>query len=188
MPLDDSLWRPSANALRFRLYDRALHPEWLTMFALRRVRYAGHTIAAGILAGGHIFQWHRDNTVLTEVVSAEMDLPPAGLVLDREATHGCRAKVKRPDGLRYEIGSQIEHLSPEVFRQVHAELAHDGCRGGLVFHFPNHGRVGLGPIGFLTVQTVPSGLVFCSFHTFPDELAVVKTQSLIDFSEATVPA
>ena len=187
MTHDDPITRPDPHALRFRLYERALHPEWLTLFAVRRIRYAGHTISAGILAGGHMFQWHRDSVAFTEVLAAQTDLPTAGLRLDHAVTDGRGAKVVQPDGLRFETTSQVEKLTPAVFRQVHGELAHDGCRSGLVFHFPNHGRIGLGPLGYLTVEPVPAGLVFCAFHTFPELFTIVKTQSLIDFAAAPAP-
>ena len=188
MSFDDSLQRPRPNQLRYRLYGRALHPEWLTLFAWRRVRYAGHTVSVGILAGGHVLQWHRDDTILTEVLSAETDLPAGGLLLDHAVVHGRRAKARRRDEVRFETESQVEFLAPDIFRQVHGELVHDGASSGLVFHFPNHGRVGLGPLGFLTVHTVPAGLVCCAFHTFPDQFAVVKTQSLIDFASVEAHA
>lgn len=178
----------SPDGLRFRLYERALHPEWLTVSARRRVRYAGHTISAGILSGGHVFQWHRGDTVLTEVLAPEADLPSSGLLLHHAAEHGRRAKWKLSDGLRFDTSCSIERLSPDEYRIVHAELIHDGARAGLVYHFPNHGRVGMGPLGYLTVEAVPAGLVFSAFHTFPDRFAVVKTITLIDFAQAPVPA
>jgi hypothetical protein len=67
-----------------------------------------------------------------------------------------------------------------VFLHVHEELAADGARRGLLFHFRPQHRLGLTPLGFVTVDAIPTGLSIAAFHTFPDEFAVVKTQSLIE--------
>jgi hypothetical protein len=39
----------------------------------------------------------------------------------------------------------------------------------------------LNPISLVTVDAVRGGVAVQAFHTFPDECAVVKTQSLIEF-------
>jgi hypothetical protein len=36
------------------------------------------------------------------------------------------------------------------------------------------------PLGFLTAEARPGCLLLSSFHTFPGEYTVVKTQSLIE--------
>ena len=82
--------------------------------------------------------------------------------------------------VRYQVGLQVEVLPPEVFLHVHEELAADGARRGLLFHFRPHHRLGLTPLGFVTAELLPTGLAVAAFHTFPDEFAIVKTQSLIE--------
>ena len=82
--------------------------------------------------------------------------------------------------LRVEVGLQLEVLPPDVFLHVHEELAADGARSGLIFHFRPQHRLGLTPLGYVTVTPVRTGLSIAAFHTFPDEFAVVKTQSLIE--------
>ncbi len=74
-------------------------------------------------------------------------------------------------------------LEPEQFAHVHAELMADGERKGLVFHGPTHNRIGLSPLGAVIVTALPRALSVHAFHTFPDECAVVKTQSLIEYPE-----
>ena len=44
---------------------------------------------------------------------------------------------------------------------------------------PNH-RLALVPLGFVTIEAWAGHLLFSSFHTFPDEHTIVKTQSLIN--------
>ena len=83
-------------------------------------------------------------------------------------------------GVRYQVSSQLEVLSPEQFVHVHEELLADGLRKGLVSHFRPHNRLGLSPLGVVIVEALPACLSVSAFHTFPAEYAVVKTQSLIE--------
>ena len=78
------------------------------------------------------------------------------------------------------MASQIEVLLPEQFAHLHAELVADGERKGLVYHCKTGNRIGLSPLGVVIVESLPRCLSVTAFHTFPDEFAVLKTQSLIE--------
>jgi hypothetical protein len=82
--------------------------------------------------------------------------------------------------VKYEVESQVEVLEPEQFAHLHAELVADGERKGLVYHCPRGNRIGLSPLGVVIVEALPRCLSVTAFHTFPDEYAVLKTQSLIE--------
>jgi hypothetical protein len=69
----------------------------------------------------------------------------------------------------------------EQFLHVHAELAADGERKGMVFHCKASNRLGPSPLGVVIVQAISGGLSTSAFHTFPDELTLIKTQSLIEW-------
>jgi hypothetical protein len=168
--------------LEFRLYDRALHPDHFETLALRRVARDGFVLTARITPTGHVLDWSRHEDRLTEVIAtAGQDLPSPGCRLAYRFAAERRGKCPVHPDVRYEIELQLEVLPPEVFLHVHEELAADGARSGLIFHFRPQHRLGLTPLGFVTVNPVRTGLAVAAFHTFPDEFAVVKTQSLIEF-------
>lgn len=75
---------------------------------------------------------------------------------------------------------QVEVLPPEIFLHVHDEILADGSKRGLLHHFPASDRLGISPLGFISAEARPGLLLLSSFHTFPDEHTVVKTQSLIE--------
>jgi hypothetical protein len=78
------------------------------------------------------------------------------------------------------MSAQAEVLSAEKFARVHTELLADGCKRGLLHLFyPGH-RFALSPLGFVTADARPGCLVVNTFHTFPDECTVIKTQTLIE--------
>jgi hypothetical protein len=75
---------------------------------------------------------------------------------------------------------QVEVLPPEIFLHVHDEIRADGGKRGLLHNFPSHHRLTVAPLGFVTADARPGCLCLSTFHTFPGECTVVKTQSLIE--------
>ena len=64
-------------------------------------------------------------------------------------------------------------LPQEVFFHVHDEILADGGKRGLLHNFqPNH-RLSLAPLGFVAAEGRAGCLILTTFHTFPDEHAVV---------------
>ena len=51
---------------------------------------------------------------------------------------------------------------------------------GFLYHFSPHARLALAPLGFVLADFRPGCLFLSTFHTFPGEHTVVKTQSLIE--------
>lgn len=174
------LVRPTVAELEFRLYDRPLHPELLDVVAVRSVAHAGARLTVRLTRTGHALSWAGPSAHIEEVITtAGADLPETGLRLAHRFDGGRRGNCAFPT-VRYQVSGQIEVLKPEQFVHVHAELLADGARKGLVFHSPENNRIGLSPIGVVIIEALPQCLSVNAFHTFPEEFAVVKTQSLIE--------
>lgn len=173
--------RPRVADLVFRVYDRPLHPELFDALAVRRLTRGEAAVSVRITPTGHVLEWSRGPARLTEVTAdAELPLPDIGRKIAQRFRGGHRGRCQIDPRTRYEFSLSVEVLAPEVFLHVHEELAADGAKRGLLFHFRPHHRLGLTPLGLVTVEAVPSGLAAHAFHTFPDEFTVVKTQSLIE--------
>jgi hypothetical protein len=176
------LIRPRIADVVFRLYGRALHPELFDVLASRTVERDGYTLSVRLTRTGHLLGWTDGRVHLTEATAtADMELPESGRRLGLRFAGGQNGKSDFAGGVRYQVSSQVEILQPEQFLHVHEELAADGARKGLVFHCKTGNRLGLAPLGVVIVQSLPSGLSVGAFHTFPDELAILKTQSLIEW-------
>jgi hypothetical protein len=179
--MSQSFLRPPIETLVFRLYDRPLHPELFDTLAFRRVRNRDFTLSVRITPTGHVVEWRGERGTLTEVTCASEDpLPEQGQHLQLRFDGERRGRWEPGHGLHYQVGLQTEVLPPEVFLHVHDELANDGAKRGLLFHFRPSFRLGLSPLGFVAAEQLPTGLSISSFHTFPEEFAVLKTQSLIE--------
>ena len=60
------------------------------------------------------------------------------------------------------------------------ELCTEGIKHGLFHRFESGGRLALGAISWLNIETRTKSLIVQAFHTFPDDLAIVKSQSLFE--------
>jgi hypothetical protein len=172
--------RPRVADLVFRLYDRPLHPELFDVLAARAVNRDGYALTARLTRAGHVVGWTDGRVHVVEVTAARgMELPARGRRLAHRVGGGGQCELA--GRVRYQVRSQAEVLAAEQFPHAHAELAADGARKGLVFHCKGGDRLGLAPLGVVIATAVAGGLSLTAFHTFPDESAVVKTQSLIEW-------
>ena len=175
--------RPRVADLVFRLYDRPLHPELFEVLSCRALKRDGYTLSVRLTRTGHVLAWDDGRVHLEEVtVTADAELPEFGRRLAHKFDAGQRGHSEFAGGVRYQVSSQLEVLPPEQFFHMHEELAADGARKGLVFHHKTGNRLGLSPLGVVIVTGVPGGLSTSAFHTFPDEFALIKTQSLIEWT------
>jgi hypothetical protein len=174
--------RPRVAELVFRLFDRPLHPELFEVLASRVLKRDGYTLSVRLTRTGHVLGWTDGRVHLEEVTAtAVMELPAGGLRLAHAFDRGWNGRCE-VEGVRYQVSSQLEVLAAEQFEHVHEELAIEGARKGLVYHCKSENRLAQSPLGVVIVTTVPRGLSATAFHTFPDELALIKTQSLIEWA------
>ena len=175
------LIRPRIADVVFRLYSRPLHPEFFDVLTGRTVERDGYSLCVRLTRTGHLLGWTDGRIHLTEVTATtDMELPESGQRLGHKFDGGQNSR-SHFGTVRYQVSSQVEVMRPEQFLHVHQELALDGARKGLVYHCKTGNRLGLSPLGVVIVQSLPGGLSACAFHTFPDEFAILKTQSLIEW-------
>jgi hypothetical protein len=171
--------RPRVAELVFQLYGRALHPELFEVCQTRSVRRGDYEAKIDITSAGHVVTWRYGGLTLTEVAaSAQHPLPEKrrllrySLVGQRSDSVECRGKV------RYEMSFQLEPVDPQVFWTFQHELAHEGVRQGMLHKFNASGRMALGALSYIHIETRTRKLLVQAFHTFPDDYAIVKSQSI----------
>ncbi len=181
MPIDRLTVRPKVAELIFRLYGRPLHPELFEVYSSRSVERGEYQAQIDITSTGHVMTWRYAGLTLTEVVtSARAPLP------ERRRLMSYRLKGERHDGVEcrggvtYQVCFQLEPVEPEVFWTYQDELSRDGQRRGMFHKFDSSGRIALGAISYINVETRSRSLMIQAFHTFPDDYAIVKSQSLIE--------
>ena len=172
--------RPPVAELVFQLYGRPLHPELFDILAVRKFRREDYEVRIWITRTGHVITWENADVLLTEVADAEQELPTARRLLSYRLRGEHGGVLACPHGVTYQTSFQVETLQPEIFLHVHDEILADGGKRGLLHNFqPNH-RLALAPLGFVTAEARAGCLFLSTFHTFPEEHTVVKSQSLIE--------
>jgi hypothetical protein len=168
--------------LAFQVFGRTLHPDWFSVRVHRRYAQAGWEADVRIIAGGHLVLWGCGPTRLAEVlVGAGTPLPEIE-PLFRASLRQERSTLVQPKsgGTTYQSCFAVERLDPETFAHLSDELAVKPGRGVLIHHAPGGTRMSRPAISRIEVETRARGLSIHAFHTFPDERAIVRTQSLFE--------
>jgi hypothetical protein len=175
------LVRPSVNELIFQLYGRPLHPELFEILAHRQVRHEDYEVQVRITRTGHVISFENEDVHLSEVTAAaDQPLPQKRRLLSYRLRQEQCASLACAHGIHYQVSFQVETLPPDLFLSVHDEILNDGSKRGLLHSFPSWHRLAVAPLGFVTVEARPGCLFLTTFHTFPGEHTIVKTQSLIE--------
>jgi hypothetical protein len=72
----------------------------------------------------------------------------------------------------------LERLSPEAFGHLHQAFTNSPVVDGLLHQFQSSNRVNLAALSYMYIDTRVNSFRVQAVHTFPDDYAVLKTQSL----------
>lgn len=173
--------RPKVAELAFQLYGRSLHPELFQVHKSRTVQRGKYQAKIDITNAGHVVTWRYGGMTLTEVASSAQQPVPEKRRLMRYGIKGERNdRIECRGGVVYQVGFQLEPVDPEIFWTFQEELTHDAQRQGMLHTFDSSGRMALGALSYINVETRNRSLLIQAFHTFPDDYAIVKSQSLFE--------
>lgn len=173
--------RPPVADLLFHLYARPLHPELFDILAVRKVRHEDYELEVRITRTGHVISWENDDVHLSEVVAAsDQPMPVKRRLISQRVRNEQYPQFECLHGIRYQAGVQVEVLPFDLFQHVQEEIVADGAKRGLLLNFPTCNRLSVAPVGFVNVEARRGCVFLSSFHTFPGENTVVKTQSFIE--------
>ncbi|MBN1909671.1 MAG: DUF2617 family protein [Pirellulales bacterium] len=171
--------RPRVAELVFQLYGRALHPELFQVHQTQTVARGDYEAKIDITSAGHVVCWRYAGLTLTEVAaSAQHPLPERRRLLSARLRGQRNERIECRGGITYQVSFQLEPVDPEIFWTFQQELAQDGRRNGLLHQFDSSGRMAMGALSYINIQSRQRKLLIQAFHTFPDDCAIVKSQSL----------
>lgn len=183
-----SYGRSRVADLAFQVFSRAIHPDWFTVRQHRRVGQDGWEADIRIIEGGHAIIFRAGAVRLTEVLSGPETLLPEPGLLFHSPIRRERATSLRPGGaIEYQSCFEVERVDPEVFAHLSDEMTLDASRGRLFHRFAPVNRMAAAPISHIHVESRVRGLSVHAFHTFPDERAIIRTQSLFEPRVAVSP-
>ncbi|HKB35184.1 MAG TPA: DUF2617 family protein [Gemmataceae bacterium] len=173
--------RPRVSDLVFDLYGRPLHPELFEILAQRKIQRENYSLTLRITRTGHVITWENADVLLSEVTAAaDQPLPESRRLLHYRLRGEHSGTLPCAHGVVYQMSFQVETLTPEIFLHVHDEILAGGGKRGLLHNFqPNH-RLAVAPLGCIEVEARPQCVFLSTFHTFPEENTVIKSQTLIE--------
>ena len=173
--------RPKVAELIFQLYGRPLHPELFEVYQTCTIERGQYSAKIDITGAGHVVTWRYAGLTLTEVAAAAQHPLPKMRRLLSYGIKGHRSdRVECRGGVCYQMSFQREPTQPDIFWAFQQQLADEGRRQGILHHFDSGGRMALGPLSYINLEARNRSLLIQAFHTFPDDYAIVKSQSLFE--------
>ncbi len=176
--------RPKVAELVFRLFGRSLHPELFEIHQSRIIQRGDYKATVQITSAGHVVQWQHQGLTLTEVAAAAHHPLP-----ERRRLMSYRLKGERSDQLQcrggssYEMSFSLEPADREKFVAYQKELSLQATKQGMLQQFGSSGRLGLGAMSYVNVESRDKSFRVQAFHTFPDDCAVLRIQSCFRLPE-----
>ena len=168
--------------LTFSLFQRTVHPELFQIYAKRQLKTDKYEANIWITGCTHVASVHAKNICLTEVVSAPGQMLPQRGLIERFRFRGPRShKCTLSRGLSYMTDFQIEKMSANLYRQSHIDLEKFARNRGVFIKFPALEVDGLQPFCYIDYETRQSELHIHTFAAYPNQVTMIKTQSLFDF-------
>lgn len=172
----------AVEELTFNLFQRPLHPELFQIFEKRHVKTDKYDANIWVTGCTHVVTVFSGDVCLCESVSAPgQSLPQRGLV-ERFQFRGPRThKCALSRGVNYMTDFQVEKMTPNLYKQSHVDLEHFARNRGVFVKFPEMEVGGLQPFCYIDFEARKTELHIHTFAAYPDQVTMIKTQSLFDF-------
>ncbi len=170
--------------LDFQVYSRTIHPDWYCVRAFKRIVLSTWEVDLRVIHGGHAIHWTVGDTQVSEVLTAtEWPLPQSHVAYCSKLRQEQSFQFSPGPATSYQSCYSVERLAAPVFRQVAAELELvSGRNNGLTVHTAARSRLNPSALSRIDVDATHQRLCVTCFHTFPDEQAIVRTQSLFELA------
>ena len=170
--------------LHFCLYQRSIHPEFFHVHQVKRIEQRRYQAELWIVGLAHVAAVHYGHHVLTELITDDSEsLPKVGLATsfrfrgERDHTQSFN------NGGRYILSTQVERMTPQLFPATHRDYLHYGRNRGVFAQFDEWAYDGLAPFTFIDYDARDSEFHVHAFHVFPEEMTLLKTQSIFEISK-----
>ena len=170
------------DQLTFSLFQRPLHPELFQIYASRQLKTEKYEALIWVTGCTHVVSVFAGNMCLSEVVSTPGQMLPHRGLIERFQFRGPRThKCTLSQGISYMTDFQVEKMSPNLYQQSYTDLERFARNRGLFVKFPELEMGGLQPFCYIDFEARRSELHIHTFAAYPDQVTMIKTQSLFDF-------
>ncbi len=170
--------RPKVAQLTFQLFNRSLHPELFQVVKSHRVDRDGFSANVDITHDGHVIRLRAGTSTLTEVAaSVHQPLPKSRRLVLNPLSEKHSESLECRAGIQYHYEHELERVRPELFWLIQQQLGDSAKNHELIQVFDASGRMAIGGMSFIHIETRSHSFRVQAIHTFPDDLALVKIQS-----------
>lgn len=177
-----SISRPETTDLAVSLFARALHPELFESCECFEYQNKNYQAAIHLTSCGHTVEFRRDDHFVTEVLDCKQSVLPRIKRLCLYAIESNRSLDYRLEGgLNVSLCFECEYLAPDVYHQVEQEYWKDAKTATLSHLNKSPDFSSSAGLSFVRIDLQEDFLNVHAFHLYPDECAIVKSQSLFSF-------
>ena len=170
--------------LLFCLYQRPIHPELFHIHRSKRIDQSRYQAEIWVVGLSHVVTVQCNNQILTELITEDDELlPKAGLATSFRFRGERDHAQSFNGGMKYILSTQVERMTPQLFPATHRDYVHYAQNRGLFVSFDEWADEGLAPFSFVDFDARDHELHVHAFHTFPDELTLLKTQSIFEIGK-----
>lgn len=169
-------FRPRVAEMRFQLLGRVVHPELFVTHKCHSVERSKYSAKFCITSDGHYITWRSGGKVLTEIVSSATQPVPVGQLLAMPLRSQKPASLLCPS-CYYNYEFQLERVPAEMFWMIQKQLGDAAKNHELIQVFNSSGRLPIGGLSYIHVESRARTLAIQAIHTYPEDYALVKTQT-----------
>ena len=170
------------DQLTFSLFQRPLHPELFQIYASRQLKTEKYEAIIWVTGCTHVVSVFAGDACLSEVVSSPGQLLPHRGLVERFQFRGPRThKCTLSRGVSYMTDFQVEKMSPNLYQQSHKDLERFASNRGVFVTFSDIQVGDLQPFCYVDFEARRTELHIHTFAAYPDQVTMIKTQSLFDF-------
>ncbi len=174
----------SLSELNFYLFQRPLHPELFNIYSSRQFTQGDYEVQIWIIGCSHVVSVFAGSHCLTELICPPDQMLPQRGLLEQFAFRGEKShKCSWSKGYGYMMNFEVETMSTNLYKQTHNDLTNAARKRGIFTAFPQWARCELVPFSYLDYDAGQYELRLHTFHAFPEQQTILKTQSLFDMNK-----
>ncbi|MDR1383870.1 MAG: DUF2617 family protein [Planctomycetaceae bacterium] len=180
--------RPCISEFSLLHYAKPIHPEFFRIVAVRDVLFHDYQLSVWLTSMGHVVTFSTHASCGSEnlqtlwvaeiLASAHLEMPQSPVSVLQPHYFEHKETIHIGNAIRIDTAFQRETYEADVFLAMQNELAKARELEGVFYHFGSNGRIALGGLSYITLEKWQRKVRICSYHTFPENCRILKTNSL----------
>ena len=182
------LYKPDLDNMKLYVYRRPLHPELFNIYLDKRIDMERYEAQLWLIGTGHIVSFHAGEDSVCELLTSRKDfLPQQGLLDELPTNRAHEYQTCYENNIYYMVSIQAEQMSEAVFESTCEEMRKFAQSRGLFMAFEQWVEDNEpAPFSFIDYEKRPRELDVFTYHAFPEQRIVLKTQSVFSLQPITM--